>query len=240
LALILSIILGLILALLAGTAAIQANGTGRHVPFQPSIIIDAGHGGFDGGAVGRDGTVEKNINLAIARKLRDLCELNGISTIMVRDDDHDVADHNLKSIRSKKVSDIHNRLALTVQNPDAIFISIHQNQFPQNKYWGAQVFYGPKNECSQLLAQSIQHNFRVRLTPDNQREIKIAEKNLYILYNTKSPAVLVECGFLSHAQECAMLQDDEYQQQVAFVILCSLLEFEKPKMSLQTGLAEND
>lgn len=217
--------------LMAGTAS-RMVGAGRVTPFAPTIIIDAGHGGFDGGAVGVDGVVEKDINLAVSQKLRLLAELYGFEVIMVRDEDRAVCDEGISGVRAQKVSDIHNRLALAEQNPQAIFVSIHQNKFPQGKYWGAQVFYGPNDPRSRLLAQRVQDNLRTLLQPDNAREIKPAEKNLYILYHVKSPAILVECGFLSNPEECARLQEEEYQQQFAMAVLMSVVEH------LQTGDAE--
>lgn len=209
-----------------GMAVASVSAT-RTLDFSPVIIIDAGHGGFDGGAVGTDGIEEKTINLSISKKLAQLAELYGYEVIMVREDDVAVNDENLKSTRSKKVSDLHNRLALADKNPQALFISIHQNKFPQAQSWGTQVFYSKNNPRSEQLAQCIQNNVHTILQPDNDRQIKPAEKNLYILYNIKNPAVIVECGFLSNAQECARLQDEEYQQKLAFVILQSLVEENK-------------
>jgi len=185
---------------------------------KPVIIIDAGHGGFDGGAVAHDGTIEKDINLSISKKLAEIAELGGYQVIMVRSDDTAVCDEGLDTIRKKKSSDIHNRYALAEKHPEAVFISIHQNHFEQAKYWGTQVFYGVKNPNSQKLAANIQKAVCENLQKDNTREIKKAEKNLYILYNTNSTAVMVECGFLSNKDECAKLCSDEYQQQLAFEI----------------------
>ena len=185
---------------------------------KPMLIIDAGHGGFDGGAVGIDGTVEKDLNLSIAKKIADLALLGGYDVVMVRESDSDVSDEGLDTIRKKKVSDIHNRYALAERFPEAVFLSIHQNHFEQSKYWGTQVFYGAKNPQSQKLADYIQSAVCDVLQKENTRKIKKAEKNLYILYNTNSTAVMVECGFLSNKEECAKLCNEEYQQQLAFEI----------------------
>ncbi len=192
---------------------------------KPALIIDAGHGGIDGGAVAADGTVEKDINLDIAKKLADIAEMGGFDVIMVREGDYDISDRGLDTIKSKKTSDIHNRLALTAQYPEALFVSIHQNHFEQPKYWGAQVFYGVKNPQSQILAEHIQNAICDILQKENIRKIKKAEKNLYILYNTDSTAVMVECGFLSNKDECAKLCDDEYRQQLAFEIFRAINEY---------------
>jgi len=195
------------------------------VSLAPTIIIDAGHGGFDGGAVAEDKTVEKDINLTIAKKLCDISELSGFNVIMVRDGDFAVCDKGLDTLRSKKVSDIHNRLDLTKKYPDAIFLSIHQNHFEESKYWGAQVFYGAKNPDSKLLAEYLQKALTENIQKDNKRQIKKAEKNLYILYNTDSIAVMAECGFLSNPEERSKLKEPEYCQAVAFEILRGVTEF---------------
>lgn len=203
-------------------AAITAN---HSVLLAPCIIIDAGHGGFDGGAVGKDGTVEKDINLSVARKLQQLAELYGFEVVMVRDEDVSVDDSGAATIRSRKVSDLNNRLKLAQNCPGAIFLSIHQNKFPQSGSWGAQVFYGQKNDQSRLLAEQIQANLIGILQPKNKRAVKPAEKNLYLVYNLANPAVLIECGFLSNPSECERLRQPDYQQELAFVILRSTIEF---------------
>ncbi|MFV0498145.1 MAG: N-acetylmuramoyl-L-alanine amidase [Candidatus Fimivivens sp.] len=195
-----------------------------HTANSPIIIIDAGHGGIDGGATGVSGVLEKDINLAIARKLYSLAQLNGYEVIMVRSTDQSVHEEGISGVRKQKVSDIHQRLALATQYPTAVFISIHQNSFSQQSSWGTQVFYGTENEQSRVLAQKIQDNIREALQPDNKREIKVAGKNLYLLSHMKNPSVMVECGFLSNSKDCQRLSQEDYQQQLAFKILQSVTE----------------
>lgn len=190
-----------------------------------TIIIDPGHGGLDGGAIGYGGVVEKNINLAVSLKLRSLFEVSGYRVIMTREDDRSIYDEDSDTVREKKTTDIHNRSKLLEQNPDALFVSIHQNKFEQSQYSGTQVFYSSNNEQSKLLAQSIQTDVRNLLQKDNDRQIKPAGKNLYILYHAKTPAVMVECGFLSNPQEAALLQDSKYQDKMAFAIYCGILGY---------------
>jgi N-acetylmuramoyl-L-alanine amidase len=195
------------------------------IDFDRTVIIDPGHGGVDGGAVGYNGIIEKNINLNISLKLRDIFEASGFRVVMTREDDSSIHDEDSVTIRQKKVSDIHNRSKLLEKYPDAIFLSIHQNKFSQSQYSGTQVFYSKNNDDSKMLAEFIRSSVKDMIQPNNEREIKPAGKNLYILYHAKSPAVMVECGFLSNPQESVMLQDDEYQKKLAFAVYCGVLEY---------------
>lgn len=190
-----------------------------------TVIIDPGHGGVDGGAVGPGGVVEKNINLSISLKLRDFFQAAGFRVIMTRGDDRSIHDEGSDTIRSKKSSDLHNRFDIIQQNPNALFLSIHQNIFSDSQYHGTQVFYSPNDEASKRLADELQNTIRMSLQKDNERETKPAGKNLFLLYYAKTPAVLVECGFLSNRQEEALLQDDTYQTNMAFEIFCGTLAF---------------
>lgn len=188
-----------------------------------TIILDPGHGGEDGGAVGWNDTVEKDINLAIAQKLRYLLELQGFTVLMTREEDVMTCDPDAEGITARKKSDMHNRLALMNEHPDAVVLSIHQNLFEQSKYHGAQMFYGKNNPWSKELAQSLQDAFASQLQPDNSRQIKEGKKDLYLLWQSKNPIVLVECGFLSNPEECEKLTQEEYQNQTAFTILAGLM-----------------
>lgn len=191
---------------------------------RPVVIIDPGHGGMDGGAQA-NGIVEKNINLSIAQNLHDLLSVQGFHVIMTREDDRSIHDEGLTQVVRQKRSDLHNRLAIMEAHPDAIFISIHQNQFPQPSCQGAQIFYSQNRPESEKLAQVIQEAFQRNLQPDNNRQIKPAQNNLFLLYEAKIPAVMVECGFLSNPQEAQKLAETEYQEQVAFTIFDGLMGF---------------
>ena len=204
--------------------SINSVGTNKK-DYDYTVIIDPGHGGVDGGAVGVDGVVEKGINLSISLKLRTFFQQAGFKVIMTREDDRSIHDENSKTIRKQKTSDLYNRLDIIKNNPHAIFISIHQNKFEDSKYSGTQVFYSKNNDVSELLASTLQNNIKNLLQPQNYREIKKAEKNLFLLYNAKSPAVLVECGFLSNAKEAAVLQTNDYQNKMAFAIFYGTLLF---------------
>ena len=189
---------------------------------RPTIVIDAGHGGEDGGAVGVDGIVEKNINLSIAQKLRDLLVLQGYDVIMTRDSDTAIYDAGTEGLRNKKISDLDNRLKLMQENPGCIFLSIHQNQFGSPIYHGAQVFYSTNSQSSQDLAQVLQDSFRTLLDPENNRKIKPVGEEIFLLNQAPTTAVLVECGFLSNQQEAYRLTDEAYQSEIAFVLFTAL------------------
>lgn len=197
----------------------------------PTIVIDAGHGGMDGGAVGvNNKELEKDINLSIAKTLDELLRAAGYTTVMVRTEDVSIHDPQFTSVRQQKKSDIRNRLKLAEETPNSIYIGIHLNHFEKSKYNGAQMFFGRNNPESPILASILQEQFRTLLQPENTRETKAGGKNLYILKNATCPAVLVECGFLSNPAECSLLADEEYQRQVAFTIYTALLRYQEDEM----------
>jgi len=186
------------------------------------IVIDAGHGGFDPGAIGDSGTLEKDISLAIALKIQELLEKNGTATIMTRIDDSDLGD--------TKREDMKNRRDIRDINESELFISIHLNSFPQDKYSGAQTFY-PKDEKSKLLAESIQKNLKEVVDSTNERVAKELN-DVYMLKNIKVPSVIVECGFLSNSEEEKKLQEDEYQSKIAWAIYLGVLDYYERDLEL--------
>lgn len=189
------------------------------------FILDAGHGGMDGGCSSAKGDVEKNINLAILLNLRELLQMSGYEVLVTRDTDISIHDKGIEGIANQKSSDMDNRLALFNSCEDAICISIHQNQFTDPKYSGAQMFYSDTNPKSETIAQTIQNQFVEFLQPDNAREIKLCGKELFLCYYSENPTVMVECGFLSNPEEAAKLVTEDYQQQVAFTIYAALMEY---------------
>lgn len=188
------------------------------------IIIDAGHGGEDGGAIAIDGTLEKDLNLSIALKTGAFLRLLGYNVLFTRESDTMTCDNGLSSQRTKKVSDIKNRLNLIEQSDCKCFLSIHQNFFG-GKANGAQVFYGKNNYESQILAEYVQNGISSMLQKDNKREIKKTTDDIYILYRTTKPAILVECGFISDKNDLNNLKDENYQNKIAFSIACSTLNY---------------
>lgn len=191
---------------------------------QNTVIIDAGHGGFDGGAV-VNGISEKNINLKIACQLNLLLKSSGYNVIMTRTDDSSTDSEPEASISVRKRSDMRNRLSIAKNNPEAIFISIHLNKFESSGAKGAQMFYSPKNEASKYLAESLRKNIVSFLQPDNSRTLKIGTKSTYLLYNSPIPAVIAECGFMSNPEEFKRLQSTDYQHKMAFALFCGINEF---------------
>lgn len=194
---------------------------------QNKIIIDAGHGGFDGGAVADDGTLEKDINLKIARILGELCSLGGFQVIMTRTDNNGIEKDDTDTIANRKKSDMRRRLNIINENPDALFLSIHLNKFPSSSAKGSQVFYSKNHPYSQLLAENIQKSIINNLQPENNRQVKKADSTIFLLKNSSIPSVIVECGFLSNEDELNLLKNNEYQSKIAFSIYCGLLDYIK-------------
>ena len=192
---------------------------------QKTVIVDAGHGGDDGGAIGIDGTVEKDINLDIALKLEKILKFYGFNVIMTRTQDVMTCDDGLDSLRKRKISDIHNRFELMRKNPDAIFISVHQNKFEDSSQHGTQVFYSANDERSKELAEAIQTSVTLTLQRKNDRVVKKSGSGIYLLYHAKIPAVLVECGFISNSDEVKKLKDESYRMKLAILIADGLLKY---------------
>lgn len=189
----------------------------------PVIVIDAGHGGEDGGAVANN-VVEKNINFSISNKLRDIFISSGFNVKMTRSSDKMINDSG-DTLRDRKVSDMKNRLKLFNKSENNIVISIHQNKFTQEEYKGSQVFYSTNNKESEKLALSIKTSIKTLIQPDNERETKPADRNIYLLYNSKTPSVIVECGFISNLEEARLLKDSAYQNKIAFAIYSGFLDY---------------
>lgn len=219
------LIISCLLSSLALTEIKQIKATSTDLSEKPIIVIDAGHGGEDGGAVADTGLMEKDVNLSIALILEKLFLQSGFQVTMTRTDDISIYSEGASSLREKKVSDIHNRTAICNNYSNNILISIHQNKFEQSKYSGTQVFYSDNNKLSNPLAQCISTSVKGLLQPDNTRECKPSDNNVYILKNATVPAVLVECGFLSNPQESELLSTDKYRNQLAFSIFSGFLEF---------------
>ncbi|MBP1863734.1 N-acetylmuramoyl-L-alanine amidase [Clostridium tetanomorphum] len=188
------------------------------------ILIDPGHGGIDGGAVSKNGTVEKDINLSISLKLRDELEKNEYKVIMTREEDKGLYSDKGR-IRDKKREDLNNRCKMKQNSNCDAFISIHLNMFPESKYYGAQVWYS-SNDNSKKLASLIQSNFKLNLDETNKRAEKPAKNDYKILRSEDDiPSVIVECGFLSNPNEERKLKDSKYQEDIANIIATSINQY---------------
>ena len=228
LALVLAVVVVFAVSIASGLLRMSAANSIRVSSFggqAPIIIIDPGHGGIDGGAVGVQGVLEKDINLEISFILRDLFVLNGFEVVMTREQDISIHDPGVDGIRRQKRSDLHNRLEFTERFTDNIFISIHQNKFGDSTQRGTQVFYGPNHPGSELLAEILQRNVVTMMQPENRREQKMGGSGLFLIYRARSPAILVEGGFLSNPEDARNLSDPQYQAQLAFAIFGSVMEY---------------
>ena len=180
---------------------------------------------MDGGCSTAEGVPEKGINLEIMLALRDWLEAFGYHVEVTRETDRSIHDQGIEGIANQKSSDMDNRLALFNKYDNAVCISIHQNQFTDPKYSGAQMFYSDSNNSNEQLAGILQKKFAEYLQPENTREIKLCGKELFLCYYSDNPTVMVECGFLSNPEEAELLKTEEYQRKVAFTIFSGLNEF---------------
>lgn len=181
------------------------------------LVLDAGHGGEDGGAVSITGMPESQINLSIVLKLRDVLGLYGVDPILLREEDVSLHDESAGTLREKKRSDLKNRVAAVEDVEGVTLLSIHQNTYPGSKYRGAHVFYAP-TDGSRALAEHVQNSIKAALQPENERAVKQIPDTVYIMNHVTCPAVLIECGFLTNPEEEALLRDGDYQRKLAAVI----------------------
>lgn len=192
-----------------------------------TVIIDAGHGGEDGGTSSKSGLVEKDVNLSLAFILKEKLEAQGINVILTRDTDRLLYDRNVNYQGRKKKLDMAARLEIINNTESCIFISLHMNAFSDARYSGLQVWYSDNNPESQILADMIQKNIRENLQPENNRKIKSAGTSIYLLEQSACPAVLVECGFLSNVAEARLFESDEYKDTLCSHLCNSVIEFLK-------------
>lgn len=190
----------------------------------PVLIVDAGHGGEDGGAVAPDGTMESDINLDIALRLEELARFWGVDTRMTRRTESIDYPASAQTLAAKKKADQNARLELIHGTPGAILISIHQNNYPAASPHGIQVFYGTEPH-SDSLAETLQQNLTQALCPENRRVAEPIDEGIYLMRQASCPAVLVECGFLSNPDELEKLESDSYRMELAAVMLASFMQY---------------
>lgn len=191
----------------------------------PTVIIDAGHGGEDGGAIGANGVYEKDLNLAIALELEQMLSSAGIKARLTRDTDTLLYDRASDYHGHKKAQDAAARVAIAREYEDAVFISIHMNSFSQSKYKGLQVYYSVSSPLSATLAQCVQSTVAKSLQPQNTRKIKPSSGDIFVLDNVGHPAILIECGFLTNPEECELLCTQEYRSRLCATLYFALTEY---------------
>lgn len=194
----------------------------QSLPKHPVIVLDAGHGGMDGGCVADDGTPEKGINLNIMLSTRDILTVLGYDVRCTRETDISIHDKGVEGVAAQKRSDMDNRLAIINGCGASLALSIHQNRFTDGKYYGAQMFYKVDDAESSRLADTLRERFRAELQPENERETKPVGSELFLIHNAECPAVMVECGFLSNPDEAKLLCSEQYQREVAFTVADSV------------------
>ena len=184
-----------------------------------TVIVDAGHGGIDPGAMTDDQSIkEKDVNLKIAKKVKDLIEASGAVVILTRNDDTSLYTEEVgKTVRQKYNENLRNRKKIIQESSADMFVSIHLNKFPQSKYYGAQTFYPYGKEDDKKLATYIQSELKRVVDTTNNREIK-PRNDIYLIKDNQIPSTLIECGFLSNDKEAKLLNDEEYQNQIAWAI----------------------
>lgn len=217
-------LLTLIAIILIITVNSQTKFASEEIRLDVDVILDAGHGGMDGGAVSSEGVCEAPITLAITKKTQAIMEFLGIQTLMTRNDDTSLGFQPEAGPRVNKNADLNARLSIARQYPDRPFLSIHLNQFPQSKYSGAQVFYGSNG---QELAFALQEHLRTTLAPENDRVCKPAPEGVFLMKNISAPAVTIECGFLSNPEECVRLQQSSYQTKIALAITTGYQQYNR-------------
>ena len=205
-----------------GSEASTTIAQNRPVQRQRTIVVDAGHGGIDGGATSCSGVLESKLNLDIALKLEAVLQLMGFDTVMIRTTDTSIYTQG-NTIASQKVSDLKQRVRIVNETPNALLISIHQNTFPDGRYSGAQVFYSG-DDAGKALAQALQTNFNQTLCRGSNRKSKKAD-GVYLMQNIDCTGVLIECGFLTNPEEEAKLRDSEYQNKLCCVIASTVSTF---------------
>lgn len=219
--LIIGLIFGIVFNVYGDEISIPAS---QNISEDKIVIIDAGHGGEDSGAVGTTGVYEKDLNLEIAKCVGEELEKQGYVVVYTRVDDRMLykPEQNIKGIR--KISDLKGRAEIASRYKGALFISIHMNSFGDERYSGLQVYSQDKNLESKRLAECIQNRVKDDLQPTNKRRPK-GESGIYLLENLENTAVLIECGFLSNRAECEKLSEKEYQKQLSFSIVCAIIEY---------------
>ena len=216
------VVAGILCIVFGGKKAVRAYSSQHVSQARYCIVLDAGHGGEDGGATSCTGVLESGINLEITLRLKDLFHLLGRETKMIRTSDVSVYTKG-GTIAQKKMSDLKERARIVNTTPRAMLISIHQNNFSDNRYSGAQVFYAD-TQGSEFLAKQLQSTLIASLNKGSKRACKRCD-GVYLMEHITCPGILVECGFLSNPAEEAKLRSMEYQRKLCCVIAATVSSF---------------
>ncbi len=203
----------------------ESRSTSVGVEQKKVLVIDPGHGGEDSGTIGINGILEKDLNLMISDTLCDIFRFSGYEVVPTRTEDILLYDRNVNFNGRKKVLDLAARLNITKDVMPDLFVGIHMNAFPQEKYSGLTVYYSPNDATGRTAASILRDNVIEHMQPDNNRELKAAGSNIYLLDRMECPGILIECGFLSNREECEKLSTEEYRHILSFVIFSSLSSF---------------
>ena len=189
-----------------------------------TVVLDAGHGGEDGGCEG-NGLVEKDLNLDITLRIASLLRKQGVNVVLTREIDELLYDKNSDYEGKKKYQDVRRRLEIAKEQENPVLVSIHMNYFAQTQYSGLQVWYSKADARSRILANLVQSNIKYNLQLNNKRNIKEATSSIFLLDNATVPAILIECGFLSNPDEAHALSDENYRQKLAEIIFNSIMTY---------------
>lgn len=195
-------------------------------PSYPTVIVDAGHGGEDGGAVGVTGVLEKDLNLELTQRLAEWLKGAGVNVVLTRDSDRMLYGEGENIPGKRKYYDLKNRLEFAERDPNALFVSIHMNSFSDTRYSGLQVWCA-EGKASLALAEAVTSEVKSRLQPSNRRRVKRADEKLFLLSRAPGCAILIECGFLSNREECERLATEDYRRELSFAIFCGIMEYLK-------------
>lgn len=190
-----------------------------------TVVLDAGHGGEDGGAIGKNNVYEKDLNLLITMKIGKILENNGINVVYTRTTDTLLYNKNEDYKNKKKALDLAERVKIAQKYENSIFISIHMNSFSQSDTRGFQIYYSKNDPESRIIADQIQNAVKNKLQPSNRRKTVDSTSRIYLLKNIKTPAILIECGFLSNPEECKLLSTEKYQNDLSVTIADEIIRY---------------
>ncbi len=194
-----------------------------------TVILDAGHGGEDGGAIGNGNVYEKDLNLSITLKIGKLLKGSGINVVYTRTTDTLLYNKNEDYKNKKKILDLSERVKIAEKTENSIFVSIHMNAFSQTNTRGLQVYYSKNDPRSRVIAERIQGAVKTKLQPTNKRKTVAATSRIYLLNNITKPAILIECGFLSNPEECRLLASEKYQNELSKIISEEIIRYVNKK-----------